>query len=84
MRSRECLAAFIRQEAGHRPRGEGRRSILEAAGCYEARNQAVREVVPEFEPTMPWKIVLASDRLSSEVLHFFKVVVRLASGEERQ
>ena len=58
--------------------------ILEAAGCYEARNQAVREVVPEFEPSMPWKIVLASDPLSSEVLHFFKLVVRLASGEERQ
>jgi len=58
--------------------------ILEAAGCYQARNQAVREVVPEFESTMPWKIVLASDPLSSEILHFFKLVVRLANGEERQ
>ena len=44
----------------------------------------MREVVPEFEPTMPWKIVLASDPLSSEILHFFKLVVRLANGEERQ
>ena len=38
-------------------------SILETAGCYQARNAAVREVVPEFEPHMPWKIVLASDPL---------------------
>ncbi len=33
---------------------------------------------------MPWKIVLASDPLSSEALHFFKLVVRIGSGDERQ
>jgi NAD+ synthase len=32
---------------------------------------------------MPWKIVLASDPLASEALHFFQAVVRLPSGEER-
>lgn len=58
--------------------------ILEAVGCYQARNAAVREVVPEFEPHMAWKIVLASDPLSSETLHFFRLVVRLRDGEERQ
>jgi NAD+ synthase len=57
--------------------------ILEAAGCYQARNAAVREVVPEFKPDMPWKIVLASDPLSSETLPFFRVVVRVREGEER-
>ena len=40
--------------------------ILDAAGCYQARNAAVREVVPEFQPDMPWKIVLVSDPLSSQ------------------
>jgi NAD+ synthase len=59
-------------------------SILDAAGCYQARNAAVREVVPEFEPHMRWKIVLASDPLSSETLHFFRLVVRLGEGDERQ
>ena len=59
-------------------------SILETAGCYQARNAAVREVVPEFEPHMPWKIVLASDPLSSETLHFFRLVVQLREGEVRQ
>jgi NAD+ synthase len=33
---------------------------------------------------MPWKIVLASDPLSSETLHFFKLVVRFGSGDDRQ
>jgi NAD+ synthase len=58
--------------------------LLDAAGCYQARNAAVREVVPEFEPDMPWKIVLASDPLRTATVHFFRVVVRLRSGEERQ
>jgi NAD+ synthase len=58
--------------------------ILDAAGCYQARNAAVREVVPEFEPDMAWKIVLASDPLSTETVHFFRVVVRFRDGEERQ
>jgi len=57
--------------------------ILDAAGCYQARNAAVREVVPEFQPDMPWKIVLVSDPLSSQTVHFYRVVVRLHSGEER-
>ena len=58
--------------------------ILDAAGCYEARNAAVRDVVPEFEPDLPWKIILASDPLKSETVHFFRLVVRLRGGEERQ
>jgi NAD+ synthase len=57
--------------------------ILDAAGCYQARNAAVRDVVPEFEPSMRWKIGLASDPLSSQTLHFFRLVVRLSDGEER-
>ena len=57
--------------------------VLQATGCYEARDAAVREVFPDFRPEMPWKIVLASDPLAGEALHFFKAVVRLPSGEER-
>jgi len=57
--------------------------ILDAAGCYEARTEAVREVFPEFEPGMPWKIVLASDPLRSESLHFFQLVVRTRPDEDR-
>ena len=57
--------------------------VLEATGCYEARDAAVREVFPGFRPEMPWKIVLASDPLAGDALHFFQAVVRLPSGEER-
>jgi NAD+ synthase len=57
--------------------------ILNAEGCYQERDAAVREVVAEFRPEMPWKIVLASDPLTSEAVHFFQLVVRLRPGEER-
>ena len=50
--------------------------MLEATGCYQIRNAAVRGVFPDFEPDLPWKIVLASDPLKGELLHFFQLVVR--------
>jgi len=58
--------------------------ILEAAGCYELRNRAVRSVFPEFKPDMAWKIVMHGDRLGSETLNLFYVLVRDGSGEEHR
>ena len=58
--------------------------MLEATGCYDIRSAAVREVFPEFESDLPWNIVLASDPLHEEVLHFFQLVVRTRSGDERR
>jgi NAD+ synthase len=58
--------------------------ILEAAGCYDLRNRAVRSVFPSFTPDMPWKIVMHGDRLGSETLNLFYVLVRDAKGEEHR
>jgi NAD+ synthase len=58
--------------------------ILEAAGCYELRNNAVRSVFPSFTPDMPWKIVMHGDRLGSETLNIFYVLVRDAKGQEHR
>ena len=58
--------------------------ILEAAGCYRLRNDAVRSVFPQFTPDMPWKIVMHGNRLGSESLNLFYVLVRDASGEEHR
>jgi NAD+ synthase len=58
--------------------------ILEAAGCYELRNRAVRSVYPAFTSDMPWKIVMHGDRLGSETLNLFYVLVRDPQGEEHR
>jgi len=57
--------------------------ILDAAGCYQARDAAVQAVFPGFRSSMPWKIVIASDPLSSSAMNFFEVVVEAQPGEER-
>lgn len=57
---------------------------LEAAGCYDRRDAAVRSVFPEFTPDMPWKIVMHGDRLNSDALNVFYVVVRDHDGIEHR
>ncbi|WP_338867134.1 NAD(+) synthase [Myxococcus stipitatus] len=57
--------------------------ILEAAGCYRQRDEAVRSVFPEFTPDMKWKIVMHGDRLNTDAVNFFYVVVQV-NGEERR
>jgi NAD+ synthase len=58
--------------------------ILEEAGCYTVRDEAVRSVFAPFEPTMPWKIVMHGDRLTSAALNVFFVVVQTPDGEEHR
>lgn len=58
--------------------------ILEAAGCYRYRDEAVRSVFPELTPECRWKIVLPGDRLGSAALNVFSVVVRTPDGTEHR
>jgi len=58
--------------------------VLEAAGCYARRNAAVKSVFPEFTPDMAWKIVMHGDRLGSDALNLFYVVVRTPDGREHR
>ena len=50
--------------------------MLDAAGCYSQRDAAVRSVFPAFQPDMKWKIVMHGDRLNTDALNVFYVVVR--------
>jgi NAD+ synthase len=43
--------------------------LLEGAGCYRRRDEAVRRVVPEFERDWKFKIVLRGNRLESDSLN---------------
>lgn len=55
--------------------------ILEAAGCYRHRNDAVKSVFPAFEPGMRWKMVLEGNRFETGRLSFYSVVVEKAEGQ---
>lgn len=53
--------------------------ILEAYGCYERRDQAVRSIVPEFGPGWLSKIVLPSV-VDSDALRLYSIVVQAPDG----
>jgi NAD+ synthase len=57
--------------------------ILEAYGCYERRDTAIRGVVPEFGSGWRCKVVLPHDRLERNRLNLSSLVVESPDGERR-
>ncbi len=55
--------------------------MLEASGCYRMRDEAVASVDKGFKPGMPWKIVSNGNRLDSDAVNVFSVVVQRPDGE---
>lgn len=53
--------------------------ILETAGCYRRRDEAIRTVIPEYGAGYACKLVLR-DRLSTDRYATFSIVVRSPSG----
>ncbi|HEY1087249.1 MAG TPA: NAD(+) synthase [Archangium sp.] len=56
--------------------------MLEASGCYRIRDAAVASVDKDFKPGMPWKIVSTANRLDSDAVNVFSVVVQRPDGTE--
>lgn len=55
--------------------------VLEAAGCYRRRDDAIRTIYPEFGPRCRAKIVLPT-LLDGDSLRLFSIVIRTAEGSE--
>jgi NAD+ synthase len=58
--------------------------VLEGAGCYRRRNDAIRRVVPEFADDWGCKLVLPPDRLDADRLNITYLVVQAPGGELRR
>jgi NAD+ synthase len=58
--------------------------ILEGAGCYRRRNEAIRRVVPEFTDNWGCKLALPPDRLEADRLNVTYLVVQPPNGEQRR
>jgi NAD+ synthase len=58
--------------------------ILEAAGCYRRRNDAIRRVVPEFGDDWGCKLVLPNDRSGGGMINVTYIVVQPPGGEPRR
>jgi len=56
---------------------------LEACGCYRRRDEAIRRLVPDFGDGWRCKIVLGGNRLDSDRLNVFQLVVESPDGNTR-
>lgn len=57
---------------------------LEAMGCYQNRDAAVRKVFPDFGPGWRMKIAIADDLLGHDRVNFFNLIVESPTGERRR
>ena len=79
----ETLGRLVADSLGIRTAREDIRPILEAAGCYRRRDEAIRAAIPEYGPGYKSKIVLPSV-LSREGYAVFSVVVQAPTGEQKR
>jgi NAD+ synthase len=55
--------------------------VLEGCGCYSRRDDAIRRLVPDYGEGWSSKIVLPGDRLNSDQLNVYYLVVQDSQGE---
>ena len=77
------LGRLVAESLGIEALVEDVRPVLEAAGCYRRRDDAIRQVIPEYTASWKCKIVLP-DLLGGAAYALYSVVARSPSGEERR
>jgi NAD+ synthase len=76
------LGLELARALGARTEEEPITGALEALGCYRRRDEAIRRVVPDYEPTWPHKLVRSPP--SGGVIVFSLVVQRPDGSEEQR
>lgn len=75
-----ALSRLVAQQLGIEAIHEDISGILEAAGCYRRRDEAIQQVVPDYGPGWKSKIVLPSV-IESEQYRIFSIIARSPEGE---
>ncbi len=57
-------------------------SALDGFGCYQRRDEAIRRIIPEYQPGWGVKIVLPTNLLEQQTLNIFRVVVTSPEGQQ--
>ncbi len=78
------LAKSYADELGIESITEDIAPVLDGAGCYSRRNEAIRRIVPEFGDDWKCKLVLPGNRLESDRLNVTYLVVESPEGESRK
>jgi len=74
------LSSLLAEHLGIETRHEDITAMLDAVGCYQRRDDAIREVIPEYGPGYRAKIVLPSV-VDSDRFRVFSIVAETPDGE---
>ncbi|HXJ71878.1 MAG TPA: NAD(+) synthase, partial [Candidatus Dormibacteraeota bacterium] len=82
----QTLARELAGQLGVTPVLENVTSALEGFGCYRRRDEAIRRVLPEYDPGRGYKakIVLPQNLLQENTLNTFSVAIVAPDGTERK
>ncbi len=56
---------------------------LEGMGCYRRRDEAIKQVFPEYDSTYKNKITIPTNILEKETFNFFNLTIESPSGERK-
>jgi NAD+ synthase len=57
---------------------------LEALGCYRRRDEAVRRLFPDYEPSYRMKIAVADNLLGEDRLNYFNLIIESPDGRQQK
>lgn len=77
------LAREVCRQYGVAPLVEDVTGALLGFGCYQRRDEAVRQVFPEYDSTYRLKITLPDDFLEKKTFNFFSAAIVSPEGEEQ-
>jgi NAD+ synthase len=77
------LARKLCRGLGVTPEAEDITAALEGFGCYRRRDEAIREVFPEFDSTYKSRITLPNGVLDSDAIGLFSLTIVSPEGEEQ-
>jgi len=77
------LAKLLASQIGVEAITENITPLLEAAGCYRRRDEAIHSLIPEYQPNWKSKLVLPSV-VDSDMFRLFSVVVEAPDGEQKK
>jgi len=78
-----ALARELCRAYGTMPVAEDITAALEGFGCYRRRDEAIREVIPEYDSTYRCKITLPANLLDSDAVGLFSVTVISPEGQQQ-
>ena len=77
------LARKVADQLGVETVVEDMTGALVGFGCYARRNEAIKRVFPEYDPSYKAKITLPGNVLDSDTLNIFHLTIITPEGEEK-